>query len=112
MYIKTDIEAHVDICLEKTSSLSYSSFTRFVERENCSRQDKKVFTFRRSNLVKDVLAKCKLLFRDCITPIHVKFVEDPNTVDAGEPLRDIHSFLRASTTIFILRKKRSVFIKA
>ena len=54
-----------------------------VEREIFSSKDKKVFNVRRSNLVKDVLAKCKLFFRDGIKPIHVKFVEDPNTIDAG-----------------------------
>ena len=38
--------------------------------------------------------------------MHVKFVENPNTIDAGGPLRDICSlFLRASVTIFILAEK-------
>ena len=39
--------------------------------------------------IKDVLIKCKLFFRGCTTPIHVKFVEDPNTIDAGGPLREM-----------------------
>ena len=57
MYIATDIEEHVDICLEKTNSVSYISFTSFAEIENFSPKDKKVVNVRRSNLVKDVLAK-------------------------------------------------------
>ena len=65
MYIETDIEAS------------------FAERENFSRKDKKVLNVRRSNLVKDALAKCKLFFQGGIKPIPVKFVEDPNTIDAG-----------------------------
>ena len=89
MYIKTDTEAHVDICSEKSNSVSCSTFTSYVERENFSREGKKVFNVRRSNLVKDVLAKYKLFFRDGITPIHVKFVEDPNAIDAGGPLREM-----------------------
>ena len=83
MYVKTDIEAHVDICLEKSNSVSSSIFASFVQRKHFCSKDKKVFNVRRSNLVKDVLAKCKLFFRDGIKPIHVKFVEDPNTIDAG-----------------------------
>ena len=89
MYVETDIEAHVDICLEKSNSVSCSSFSSFVKRENFSSKDKKVFNVRRSNLVKDALAKRKLFFRDGITPIHVKFVEDPNTIDADGSLREM-----------------------
>ena len=77
MYVKTDIEAHVDICLEKSNSVSSSIFASFVQRKHFCSKDKKVFNVRRSNLVKDVLAKCKLFFRDRIIPIHAKFVEDP-----------------------------------
>ena len=108
MYVKTDIEAHVDICLEISNSVSSSIFASFVQRKHFSSKDKKVFNVRRSNLVKDVLAKCKLFFRDSITPIHVKFVEDPNTTDAGGPLT--HSFLRASSTVFILQKRKSICV--
>ena len=43
MYVETDIEAHVDICLEKSNSVSCSSFAIFVERENLSSKDNKVF---------------------------------------------------------------------
>ena len=85
IYVESDIEAHVDICLEKSNSVTCSSFASFVDRENFSSKDKKVFNVRRSNLVQYVLAKCKLFFRDGITPIDVKFVEDPNTIDAGGP---------------------------
>ena len=85
--IETDIEAHMDICLEKFNSVSCSSFASFVERENFSIKDKKVFNARRNNSVKDVLAKCELFFRDGIAPIHVKYVEDPNTID--DPLREM-----------------------
>ena len=82
MYVETDIEAHVDICLEISNSVSWSSFGSFVEifcrkKEYFSSKDKKVFNVRRSNLVKDELAKCKQFFRDRIIPIHAKFVEDP-----------------------------------
>ena len=86
MYVETDIEAHVDICLEKYNYLPCSNFASFAEREDFSSKDKKVFNVWRSNLVKDVLAKCKLFFRDGITPTYVKFVEDPNAIDAGWPL--------------------------
>ena len=89
MYLETDIEAHVDICVEKPNSASCSSFASFLERENYSTKDKKVFNVQRSNLARDVLAKCKLLFRDGTTPIHVKFVEDPNRIDAGRSLREM-----------------------
>ena len=98
----------MEICLEKLNSVSCSSFESFAERENFFSKDKKVFNVRRSNLVKDVLAKCKLFFRDGITPIHVKFVEDPNTIDAGGPLT--YSFLRASSTMFILQKRKSICV--
>ena len=47
IYIETNIEGHVNIDLEKTNSVSYSSFTSFVERETFSRKDKKVFNVRR-----------------------------------------------------------------
>ena len=111
MYIKTDIEAHVDIFLEKTNSMSYNSFTSFAEKENFSRKDKKVLNVRRNNLVKDVLGKCKLFFREGITPIHVTFVQDPNTIDAVELLRDMFKlYLRASVTVFVLQKRKSVCI--
>ena len=110
MYIETDIETHVDICLEKTNSVSYSSFTSFVERENFSRKDKKVFTVRRSNLVKDVLAKCKLFFRDDITPIHVKFVEDLNTIDAGGPLRELFTLFYEQVPQYLFCGKEDQYI--
>ena len=41
--VETDIEVHVDICLEKSNSASCSSFASFAERENFSSKDKKVF---------------------------------------------------------------------
>ena len=62
MFVGTDIEAHVDICLEKSNSISCSSFANLVKRENFSSKDKKVFNVRRSHLVKDVLAKYNLFF--------------------------------------------------
>ena len=69
--------------------MSYSSFASFVKRETFSSKDNKVFNVRRSNFIKDVLVKCKLFFRGRTTPMHVKFVEDPNTIDAGGPLREM-----------------------
>ena len=36
MYIETDIEEHVDICLEKSNSASCSSFASFVKRKKTS----------------------------------------------------------------------------
>ena len=110
MYIETDIEAHLDICLEKTNAVSYSSFTSSVERENFSRKHKKVLNVRRSNSVKDVLAKCKLFFRDSITPIHVKFVEDPNTTDAGEPLREMFTLFYEQLSQYLFCGKQNQYV--
>ena len=45
MFVETDIEAHVDICLEKSSSVSCSSFASFVKRENFSSKAKKYLMF-------------------------------------------------------------------
>ena len=50
MYVETDIEAHVDICLEESNSVSCSSFSSFVKRENFSSKDN---------------AKCKLENVNC-----------------------------------------------
>ena len=36
MYIETDIDEHVDICLEKSNSASCSSFASFVKRKKFS----------------------------------------------------------------------------
>ena len=47
MYIETNIEAHVDICLEKKNSVSYSSSGSFIKKEHFSSKDKKVFNARR-----------------------------------------------------------------
>ena len=110
MYVETDIEAHVDICLEKSNSVSCSSFASFVERENFSSKDKKVFNVRRSNLVKDVLAKCKLFFRDGITPIYVKFAEDPNTIDAGGPLREIFTLFYEQVPQYLFCGKGNQYV--
>ena len=107
MYLETDIEARVDICLEKSNSVSCSSLAIFVEREIFSSKDKKLFNFRRSNLVKDVLAKCKLLFRDSITPILVKFVEYPNTIHAGGPLREMFSLFYEQVPQYLFCRKES-----
>ena len=43
IYIETDIEARVDVFLEKTSCVSYSSFTSFVKRKIFPRKNKNVF---------------------------------------------------------------------
>ena len=69
----------MDISLEKSNSVSCSSFASFVEKETFSSKGKTVFNVRRSNFVEDVLAKCELLFREDITPTYVKFLEDPKT---------------------------------
>ena len=110
MYVETDIEAHVDICLEKSNSVSCSSFSSFVKREHFSSKDKKVFNVRRSNLVKDVLAKCKLFYRDGITPIHVKFVEDPNTIDAGGPLREMFTLFYEQVPQYLICGKENQYV--
>ena len=106
-YIETDIEVHLDTCLEKTNYLSYSSFKSFMEREKFSRKGKKVLTVQRSNLVKDVLAKCKLFLQDSITPLDVKFVEDPNAIDAGGPLREMFTLLYEQVPQYLLCGKEN-----
>ena len=45
MHVETDIEAHVDICLEKSNSVSCSSFSSLVKRENFSCVDKRYLMF-------------------------------------------------------------------
>ena len=72
--------------------------------------DKKVFNVRRSNLVKDVLAKCKLFYRDGITPIHVKFVEDPNTIDAGRTLREMFTLFYEEGPQYLLCKNENPYV--
>ena len=110
-YIETDIEAHVDTCLEKINYVSYSSFKSFMEREKFSRnrKGKKVLNVQRSNLVKDVLAKCKLLLQDSITPLDVKFVEDPNTIDVGGPLREMFTVLYEQVPQYLLCGKENQY---
>ena len=110
MYIETDIEAHVDTCLEKTNYGSYSNFKSFMKREKFSRKGKKVLNVQRSNLVKDVLAKCKLFLQESITPLDVKFVEDPNTIDAGGPLREMFTLLYEQVPQCLLCGKESQYV--
>ena len=110
MYVETDIEAHVDICLEKYNSVSCSSFASFAETENFSNKDKTLFNVQRCNLVKDVLAKCKLFFWDDITPIHVKFVEDPNTIDAGGSLREMFTLFYEQVPQYLFCRKENQYV--
>ena len=110
MYIETDIEAHVDTCLEKTNYVSYSSFKSFIEREKFSRKGKKVLNVQRSNLVKDVLSKCKLFLQDSITALDIKFVDDPNTIDAGGPLREMFTLLHEQLPQYLLCGKKNQYV--
>ena len=81
-----------------------------VEREIFSSKDKKVFNVRRSNLVKDILAKFKLFFRDGITLIHVKFVEDSNTTDAGGQLREMFTLFYEQVPQYLLCGKENQYM--
>ena len=81
-----------------------------VEREIFSSKDKKVFNVRRSNLVKDILAKFKLFFRDGITRIHVKFVEDSNTTDAGGQLREMFTLFYEQVPQYLLCGKENQYM--
>ena len=65
---------------------------------------------RRFNLVKDVLAKRKLFFRDGITPIHVKFVEDQSTIDAGGPLREMFTLFYEQVPQYLFCGKENQYV--
>ena len=53
----------------------------------------------------------KLFFRDDITPIQVKFVEDSNTIDAGGPLREMFTLFyeQVPQYLFCGKENRYVF---
>ena len=67
-------------------------------------------TVRRSNLVKDVLTKYKLFFRDGITPIHVKFAQDLDTIDAGGPLREMFALFYEHVPQYLFCTKENQYV--
>ena len=60
--------------------------------------------------VKDILAKFKLFFRDGITLIHVKFVEDSNTIDAGGQLREMFTLFYEKAPQYLLCGKENQYM--
>ena len=110
--------------------MSYSSFTSFVKIKIFPRKDKTVFnpfmhnaikwpyfknlavwvTVRRSNLVKDELTKYKLFFPDGITPIHVKFAQDLDTIDACGPLREMFALFYEHVPQYLFCTKENQYV--